>query len=155
MGKLLRINGADFSVNSILKNNSLYDEGYKYGSISSSGELVRGSGVEAISTKFRLVNSRTIKIIVPNPSNIRLLAKISQYDENKTFIKRVYDPTFDDVKDQKIFSTDLEGNTKYIRFGVETVSLDVGKYLDKFWNYIKIEGVEDAFIDYNFYKPSV
>lgn len=126
MGKIIIIKGADFSANAVSKDIvKIKDEGYIKAIYLSDG-TIKFHESNFISTAYRRVKPNSQVIInIANDAMRRLLIKVCEYDENKNFIKRIFDADYNTVKNQYSYAFTVGENTKYIRIGVEYVYKDM------------------------------
>lgn len=116
------IKGADFSANAVSNDIvKVNDEGYLHATYLSDGTVQR-SDINFISTVYRRVrpNSQVIINIV-NDAMRQLLIKVCEYDEDKNFIRRIYNADYATVKNPCSYDFTVGETTKYIRIGVEYV----------------------------------
>lgn len=126
MGKIIIIKGADFSANAVSKDIvQIKDEGYVRANYLSDG-TIEFQGSNFISTVYRRVKPNSQVIInIANDAMRQLLTKVCEYDENKNFIRRIYDADYSTVKNPYSYAFTVGENTKYIRIGVEYVNKDM------------------------------
>lgn len=116
------IKGADFSANAVIKDIvKMNDEGYFNATYTSAG-TIDANATNLISTAYRRVQPNSQVIIkIANDAMRQLLIKVCEYDENKNFIRRIYDASFATVKNPYSYAFTVGETTKYIRTGVENI----------------------------------